>query len=97
MPRAQRDLNAIYEAINAEYLDAACRWFNGLEHALFTLEESPARCPITREDARLRHLLNGKKPHVYRVIYRLDERNNEVDVLHIRHDARQAFRADDLG
>jgi len=96
MPRAERDLDAIYQGINAQYSDAAFRWFNGLERALFTLEESPARCPITREDARLRHLLYGKKPHVYRVIYCFDEKNKEVEILHIRHGARQAFRTEDL-
>jgi hypothetical protein len=62
LPRAQRDLDAIYAAIDAEHSDAAFRWFNGLERALLTLEEIPARCPITQEDAHLRHLLYGKNP-----------------------------------
>src|SRR5437016_5735829 len=61
--RAESDLETIYSAINAEFSDAAFRWFNGLELALFTLEESPARCPITPEDRQLRNLLYGKKPH----------------------------------
>jgi len=96
MPRAERDLEAIYQAIDAEHSDAAFRWFNRLENALLTLEENPARCPITREDARLRNLLYGKKPHIYRVIYRLDEKNDEVDILHIRYGARRAFEPSDL-
>jgi toxin ParE1/3/4 len=95
-PRAQRDLDAIYAAINAESSDAAFRWFNGLERALFTLEEIAARCPVTPEDHDLRHLLDGKKPHVYRVIYRLVETHKEVEILHIRHGARQAFKPDDV-
>jgi plasmid stabilization system protein ParE len=96
LPRAQRDLDAIYAAINAEHSDAAFRWFDGLERAVFTLEEIAERCPVTPEDASLRHLLYGKKPHVYRVIYRVVENQNEVHTLHIRHGARQAFKADDL-
>jgi toxin ParE1/3/4 len=96
LPRAQRDLDAIYAAIDAEHSDAAFRWFNELERALLTLEEIPARCPTTQEDAHLRHLLYGKKPHVYRVIYHIVEQRREVDILHIRHGARPAFNTDDL-
>jgi hypothetical protein len=61
VPRAERDLAAVYAAINAEKSDAAFRWFRGLERALFTREDVPARCPITPEDSGLRHLLYGKK------------------------------------
>jgi toxin ParE1/3/4 len=94
-PRARRDLEALYLAINAGYSDAAFRWFNGLERTLLTLEENPERCPVTPEDANLRHLLYGKKPHTYRVIYRL-ARRCEVDVLHVRHWARNTFQPGDL-
>jgi toxin ParE1/3/4 len=94
--RAEYDLETIYGAVNAEFSDAVFRWFNGLELALFTLEEIPARCPLTPEDPQLRHLLDGKKPHVYRVIYRVVEKYKEVEILHIRHGARQAFERSDL-
>jgi plasmid stabilization system protein ParE len=94
-PRAQRDLDAIYAAINAEFCDAAFRWFNGLESAILTSEETPERCPVTPEDASFRHLLYGRRPHVYRVIYRI-AKSRKVDVLHIRHGARQAFKLDEL-
>lgn len=95
-PRAELDLGEIYEAVDAEHSGAAFRWFNGLERAVLTLEETPARCPATPEDRDLRHLLYGNKPHIYRVIYRITEKHNRVDVLHIRHGARQAFNPRDL-
>jgi toxin ParE1/3/4 len=94
--RAERDLAAIYLAINAENSDAAFRWFNGLERALFTLEENPTRCPVTPENPQYRHLLYGNKPHVYRVIYRVLEPGQDVEILHIRHGARQPFKPGDL-
>lgn len=87
MPRAERDLAAIYGAIHARESDAAYRWFRGLERAISTLKETPARCPATPENARLRHLLDGKKPHINRVIFRIVEKHKYVDVLHIRHGA----------
>jgi plasmid stabilization system protein ParE len=94
--RAECDLDSVYAAVNAENSDAALRWFNGLERALFTLEETPTRCSVTPENAYLRHLLYGKKPHVYRVIFRILEDRKDVEILHIRHGARQAFKPGDL-
>ena len=88
MPRAERDLVALYDAIDVEHSGAALRWFKGLERAVFTLETNPWRCPIIPENKSLRQLLYGRKPSVYRIIYRIVERGGEVQILHIRHGAR---------
>ena len=88
MPRAERDFVALYDALDVEHSDAAVRWFNGLQRAVFTLEVNPHRCPMTPENKNLRQLLYGRKPHVYRIIYRIVERPGEVQILHIRHGAR---------
>jgi plasmid stabilization system protein ParE len=90
--RAERDLVLLFEAINAEHSDAALKWYIDLKKAILSLEEQPNRCPETPENAKLRHLLDGHKPHIYRVIYRVNEKSKQVDVLHIRHGARQRFR-----
>jgi toxin ParE1/3/4 len=94
--RAERDLALLFDAINAEHSDAALKWYRGLKDAILSLEEQPNRCPETPENARLRHLLYGHKPHVYRVIYRVTEKSKHVDVLHIRHGARR-FRRPEVG
>jgi toxin ParE1/3/4 len=96
LPRALRDLSEIYRAIGARDFKAAFIWYSGLKEAIRTLSSNADRCPMTPEAPDLRHLLYGSKPHVYRVIYRVLERQNQVQVLHIRHGARQAFGADDL-
>jgi toxin ParE1/3/4 len=96
MPRAERDLGDVYATIDALHSDAASRWFAGLERAVFTLEQSPARCPVTPENKNFRHLLYGKKPHVYRVVYRILERQKEVEILHIRHGAMDKFKPEEL-
>jgi plasmid stabilization system protein ParE len=41
-------------------------------------------------------LLYGKKPHIYRVIYRIAERLKEVEILHIRHGAMDRFKPKEL-
>jgi toxin ParE1/3/4 len=90
--RAERDLANLYERINAEHSNAALEWYLGLKRAILSLEKHPNRCPVTPESAELRHLLYGRKPHVYRVIYRVVEKQNKVEILHNRHGRRQEFR-----
>ena len=91
--RAQSDLVDIYLAKNAAESTAVARWFNGLEKALDTLEFHPLRCPIAPESKKagrsIRHLLYGKKPHIYRAIYESNEVKKLVLVLTIRHGAME--------
>ena len=89
--RAERDLTYLYEHINAIDSPAARKWYLRLTGKILSLERKPYRCPVTHENPQLRHLLFGRKPHVYRVIYRVIEAQRRVDVLHIRHGARKAF------
>ena len=96
MPRAQRDLSGLYHHIGAGSSDAALIWYRGLRRSIRSLADNPNRCPATFESEDLRHLLYGNKPHIYRVIYRVMEKQKEVEILHIRHGARQEFRTDDL-
>ena len=92
--RALRDLEAIYEFIEADSSERAFAWFNGLAEAIFSLERFPERGTVIPEDKKLRDLLFGKKPSVYRIIYALDKRKNTVAILHIRHRARAALSAE---
>jgi toxin ParE1/3/4 len=89
--RAEHDLELLFHEINAGQSDAALKWYWGPRKAIPSLEEHPNRYPQTPENARLRHLLYGHKPHIYRVIYRVAEKRKQVDVLHIRHSARERF------
>jgi len=90
--RAQRDLFALYQYIQAEDSFAADRWYRGLKRAILSLERFPHRCAVAPEDRQTRHLLYGRKPHIYRVIYRVLERKKIVEVLHVRHGARRDFK-----
>jgi toxin ParE1/3/4 len=98
--RAVRDLEVLYVEKNAAESLAAADWYNGLEQAVYALASYPHRCPVAPEarrlKRRLRHLLYGKKPHVYRVIYEVDEGRQAVWVLTIRHGARRKFKASDV-
>lgn len=86
--QAKRDLDRIYQYIEAEESQLAAKWFNRLHTALQSLTEMLERSPLIHEGHNLRHLLYGDKPHVYRIIYRIREDRGTVTVLTIRHGAR---------
>ena len=78
----------------------ASQWYQGLEEAVYALAIYPDRCAIAPEAGKLRrelrHLLYGKKPHVYRVIYQVDDGRQTVWVLTVRHGARRKLKATDV-
>jgi plasmid stabilization system protein ParE len=95
-PRAERDLLNLLLKINAEQSDRALEWYRRLHDAIMSLQNMPHRCPTTRENQGVRHLLHGNKPHIYRIIYRILEKQQCVEILHVRHGARRDFRASDI-
>lgn len=95
-PHGEHDLALLYRQVNAEDSDAAMEWYLGIKKAILSLEQQPNRCPLTRKKDKLRHLLYGHKPHIYRVIYRVFEKQKQVEVLHIRHGARRKLKPSDL-
>jgi toxin ParE1/3/4 len=90
--RAIDDLRHIYKTIEADTSHAADAWFQGLESAIFSLETHPARGAITPERPHLRHLLYGNKPHIYRILYSVSENPKVINVVQIRHGARDALK-----
>lgn len=89
--RAARDLRRLYHTIDGAKSPQAHAWFNGLERLVLSLDEHPARGAILPDDSGLRQLLYGGRPNVYRVIYEIDEINQAVRIVHIRHGRRDAF------
>ena len=86
---AVADLEHIYQYIQADDSLSAANWYRGLEAAILSLRQLPQRCPITPERATLRHLLYGKKPHIYRIIFAISESESTVNIAQIRHGARK--------
>src|SRR5712691_1394560 len=91
--RSLRDMEAIYIYVEADASQHAFAWFNRLAKAIYSLERFPSRGLVIPENKKLRHLLFGKKPHIYRIIYAVDKRRHIVNVLHIRHGVRAALSA----
>jgi len=95
-PHAEHDLARLYQRVNAEQSEAAMEWYLGIKKAILSLEKHPNRCPITRKRDKLRHLLYGHKPHIYRVLHRVSEEEKQVQVLRIRHGAQRRLKPSDL-
>ncbi len=85
--RAQRDLAGIYAYIRADSSGQAALWFNGLERIILSLAEHPERGSPVPDNRRLRQLLYGNKPHLYRILYAVRRSSGIVYVVHIRHGA----------
>jgi plasmid stabilization system protein ParE len=96
MPRAERDLVGIFDWVGAGSSKVAAAWYWGLKDSIAALRNSPLRCPRTPESKDLRHLLYGRKPHVYRVIFRMADRDRQVEVLTVRHGAMDRFDPESL-
>ena len=94
--RAERDLAALYAEIDAVESLAARKWYLGLRQAILSLEELPERAPVIRSPGGIRQLLYGKKHHVYLILFRIRMRQQQVDVLHIRHGARLPFSSSNV-
>ncbi len=86
--RAELDLRRIFRFIHASESQAAASWFDGLQAHIEKLATLPSRGTVTRYDRNLRFLHYGNKPHIYRILYRMDPVLNRVLIVHIRHGAR---------
>ncbi len=97
---AEADLEALYLWVVARAPHQGATWFNGLERAVLSLHEHPKRCPVAPENVGprlpVRVLSYGRKPHVYRVFFTVDDDAHVVHVVHIRHGARRPATPEEL-
>jgi plasmid stabilization system protein ParE len=92
---AEQEADAILDWLLSLHAgEAGKRWFVALQDAIASLADFPARCPLAPENAvfpfEVRHLLYGRKPHVYRILFTI--KDQIVYVLHIRHGRRQPLK-----
>jgi plasmid stabilization system protein ParE len=90
-PAAEGEAQAILEwLLDQQAGEAGLRWFLNLEQAIQSLTRFPERCSLAPENDRfpfeVRQLLYGRRPHVYRILFRIER--DTVYVLHIRHGRR---------
>ena len=71
-PPAAAEMDEAYLWIAERAPDSATKWFNGLETAIYSLEDFPERCPLTEEskafEVEIRQLIYGKRVDAYRIL-----------------------------
>ena len=91
--RAKRDIRRAAKWLAKYSPKKAARWHQGIEDAIFTLENNPFRCPLAVENEffpiEIRQLLYEK----YRVLYTVLDQ--EVHVLYVVHGARVFLKPED--
>jgi plasmid stabilization system protein ParE len=97
-PPAQADIEAAYLYIRERAPATADRWLDGLEKAIAELDRLPKRCGLARESKEfteeIRQFLYGRGYWKYRILFVI--RGKAVRVLHVRHGAQRAMRADEI-
>ena len=88
-PEAAEALEEIYLYIAQDSPDNAARWYFAIHDKIQTLKESPNRCPAAFESRfygyEIRNLIFGS----YRVLFRVQEQGQIIQILHVKHGARE--------
>ena len=97
--RAERDIEQVLRWFHDQDATAAgSRWLNQLHAKIATLETHPERCRLASEASdmgiKLRELSFGRRKGTYRILFELQQ--DTVQILHIRHSARDAISESDL-
>ncbi len=88
--RVLRELDVIHSEINVVDSSGAARWFSRMEDAIQLLAASPRMGKPVRKASGVREIIYGKKPHLYRILYEIDESTKSVDVLSVWHGRRKS-------
>jgi plasmid stabilization system protein ParE len=92
---AKQDLRNILAWLRSQEAgEAGLRWYEGMEKAMASLAEFPARCPIARESAsmpfEMRQLLYGSKRYRFRILFTIE--GETVFILRIRRGSQKDLR-----
>jgi plasmid stabilization system protein ParE len=100
LPQAEADITEAFTYLGERAPEIAARWYRHIRAEIESLAEMPARCPLAPQGAKmgleLRHLLYGKRPGIYRIVFRIVEDIQEVHVLAVRHGARKPLTDEDM-
>jgi len=98
-PGAYADIREIARFISRRVSPvSAARWHARITASIRRLATAADQWPEADEavahGTNLRVMLNGKRPHVYRVLFTLDDQS--VNILRVRHAAQDHLIPDDI-
>lgn len=99
-PQAESDIGEAVAYLSERAPEATQRWYTLVKSEIESLAEMPARCPLSSEATKLgvelRQLLYGKRPGIYRIVFRILQESREVHVIAVRHGARKSLDAAEI-
>ena len=85
-PSAKADIFETNAWFLENHPDIAEKWLWETSQKIMSLSKFPERCPISPEseafDVVVRHLIYGKKPHIYRILF--SNKEEKVYILRVR-------------
>lgn len=92
-PSAKADIFEINTWLLENHPDTAESWLYGISQAVTSLSKFPERCAVSSEseafDVVVRQLIYGKKPHIYRILFSIQE--EKVFILRVRSTKQQSL------
>lgn len=95
-PQARRDVQETADYLRSQTDSERARtWKNGVLEAMGTLAQMPLRCAIAVESQELGVELHQLMHRPHRILFRVHEGAQRVDVLRVYHSARAPLQLDD--
>jgi len=96
-PQARRDVQETADYLAAQTdLERARIWKNGVLEAIGSLAQMPMRCAVAGESQELGVELHQLMYRPHRILFRVDESAQRVNVLRVYHSARAPLQVDHL-
>lgn len=96
IPTARADLEEYADWIAEDSPDQARKWLIEAWETIFSLREMPARFAIIDEAEELGAEVRDVLHHSHRIVYRVREDEQIVEVLRVWHGARRAISQADV-
>jgi len=96
MPSAQADLEEYADRIALDSEIQARKWLNGAWNLIFSLAEMPSRYSISDESPILNSEIRDVSHFSHRIVFRIIEEDQVVEVLRLWHMARRPISFEDV-
>jgi plasmid stabilization system protein ParE len=96
MPSAQADMEEYADFIGTDSRQHAQQWLILAWQSIFSLAENPGRFAVIEESVELGVELRDIPHYSHRIVYRILEKEQVVEILRVWHGARRSLSIDDI-
>ena len=96
MPSAEADLKEYADHIASESQTQARKWLNEAWKLIFGLADYPKKFAVCEESEQVGEEVRDVVHYSHRIVYRIVDEQNVVQVLRVWHGSRRALNANDF-